>query len=110
MLDQVMASLAPILHFPPEILYGEDAMLAPAEDLPHPTGRYERVESMPPARVGSHRNRRMMAAPTRIGDAVMYGPAHEYFWGGFYYRLVMATPEPSPRASATPSPDQSGDA
>ncbi|KAF0896579.1 hypothetical protein E2562_025514 [Oryza meyeriana var. granulata] len=95
MLDGHIEPMGNMGFFNREIIYGEDAMLAPAEPLPHPAGLYERVLQRPRMQVGLCCNRHIIAAPTHVRNTKVYWPPYIYRWNGRSYLLIMTQPPPA---------------
>lgn len=68
-------------HYTPEFMFGEDAMLAPAEDIPPPVGMY--IERNPPSRVD------VRTAYPPLGTTGPYGPPEYVQWYGRVFKLRM---------------------
>ncbi|KAF0890081.1 hypothetical protein E2562_036620 [Oryza meyeriana var. granulata] len=74
MLDGHIESMGNMGFFNRNIIYGENAMLIPAESLPHPAGLYEHVVQRPRMQVEFHRNRRIVAPPAHVRNTEAHGP------------------------------------
>ncbi|KAF0890034.1 hypothetical protein E2562_035833 [Oryza meyeriana var. granulata] len=95
MLDGHIEPMGDMGFFNRNIIYGENAMLTPAESLPHPTRPNERVVQRPCTQVGFCRNRLTIAPPAHVRNIEVYGPPYVYRWNGHSYRLIMTQPPPT---------------
>lgn len=112
-LDREVEPRAGIWAIPPEVVYGEDAMLPVEEELPPPSGYYKLITPSPTVKGhgGSHRVVADIPPPSGL---LVEGPNHIRYYRGSCYRLVMQAPLPlgddakmTSSSSGSPGPSDS---
>lgn len=112
-LDREVEPRAGIWAIPPEVVYGEDAMLPAEEELPPPSGYYKLITPSPTVKGhgGSHRVVADIPPPSGL---LVEGPNHIRYYRGSCYRLVMQAPPPldddaemTSSSSGSPGPSDS---